>query len=258
MYTAAAGMMAQQVQIDVISNNMSNAGTPGYHRDEVALRSFPQMLMTRLEKPSGNLRHQITEVIGPVETGSVVDGISTSDRDGTLQETGNPFDLALRGDVYFTVRDPGGEVFYTRNGGFMPDDRGRLVTPLGMAVLGENNGRQEEIYVTDGILEVNRNGTLVGGVNAQGQTIPRLSLVAGRAPGDNWHKIGDTLYQSDTPAGGADNYEVYQGYREGSNVNPVAEMVRMIAAMRLYEANQKVIQATDSTLERVTNEVGRA
>jgi len=126
-----------------------------------------------------------------------------------------------------------------------------------LAVLGENNGQLEEIYVPDGKLEVGRDGTLVGAVNAGGQAVQRLALVAGPAAGVTWQKVGDTLFQSNAPPGGAQDYEVRQGYREGSNVNPVEEMVRMIAAMRAYEANQKVLQATDTTLEKAANEVGR-
>ncbi|HHW41874.1 MAG TPA: flagellar hook-basal body protein [Syntrophomonadaceae bacterium] len=256
LYTAAAGMMAKQVQMDVISQNMANAGTPGYRRDEAALRSFPQMLLNRYESlPAG--RGQVAVEIGPVGTGSVVDGVYTSYREGVLQETGNPLDLALHGNAFFVVRDGQGREFYTRNGGFTLDAAGRLVTLAGLAVLGESGGQLEEIYVPAGKLEVAPEGTLRGAVTAAGQAVQRLALVEGPQPGEVWQKVGDTLFQSNAPPAMAQGYEVRQGYREGSNVNPVEEMVKMIAAMRAYEANQKVIQATDNTLEKAANEVGR-
>ncbi len=256
LYTAAAGMMARQVQLDVISQNMANAGTSGYRRDEAALRSFPQMLLSRYESLPA-VRGQVAVEIGPVGTGSVVDGIYTSYREGTLQETGNPLDLALHGNAFFVVRDGLGQEFYTRNGGFTLNQAGELVTLSGLAVLGENNGRLEEIYVPAGKLEVALDGTLRGAVTAAGQTVQRLALVGGPQPGEVWQKVGDTLFRGNAPPALAQGYEVRQGYREGSNVNPVEEMVKMIAAMRAYEANQKVIQATDTTLEKAANEVGR-
>ncbi|NPV28725.1 MAG: flagellar hook-basal body complex protein [Firmicutes bacterium] len=262
LYTAAAGMMAKQVQSDVISHNLANAGTPGYRRDEVALRSFPQMLLVRCrDRVRGELGAglQAPPRIGTLGTGSVVDAVATSYRPGIWQETGNPLDLALRGNVYFAVRDAGGQTFYTRNGSFVLDGTGRLVTTANLAVLGERNGQLEEIYVSDGKLEVGPDGSLRGAVNAAGQEIPRLALVAGPpgGAGAGWRKVGNSLFQGEPqPVAGVD-YEVKQGFREGSNVNPVEEMASLIAVMRAYEANQKVVQAIDSTLEKVVNEVGR-
>lgn len=256
LYTAAAGMMARQAQMDVISQNMANAGTSGYRRDEAALRSFPEMLLSRYESLPGG-RGRVAAEIGSLGTGSVVDRISTSYREGVLQETGNPFDLALHGNAFFVVRDRTGEVFYTRNGGFTLDAGRRLVTGDGLAVMGESNGLLEEIYVPDGRLEVAPDGTLRGAVTAAGEQVQRLALVEGPQQGELWQKIGQTLFRSNALPARAQDYQVSQGHREGSNVNPVEEMVRMIAAMRAYEANQKVIQATDATLEKAANEVGR-
>lgn len=246
LYTAAAGMMAQQARVDVIANNLANVDTPGYKRDEAAIRSFPEMMLSRLDRST-------TVPIGRLVTGSVIDEVRTSERQGPLRETGNSFDLSLQGNAFFAVRAPGGEVCYTRQGSFILDGNSRLITTTGHVVLGVTGGRLEEIYLPGGNLQVDHDGTLTGAVNAQGEVVERLAL-AGKPLGQVWRKEGDSLYSG--AAGEAQDFEVRQGYLEGSNVNPLSEMVAMMSAVRAYEASQKVIQATDSTLEKA-NEVGR-
>lgn len=248
LYTAAAGMMADQARLDVISHNLANADTPGYRRDEAVNRSFPEMLLTRLDNAP--------KVIGPAATGAVIDEIHTSERQGTLRQTGNPFDLAISGDPLFAVRGEDGQVLYTRSGSFALDSSGRLVTAGGQAVLGYVGNQLEEIFLPDGEWDVAKDGTLRGAVTAAGEAVERLALAAG-ADGQGWQKIGDSLYEGPQPPEEPQNYEVRQGYLEGSNVNPAAEMVDLIAVVRAYEAGQKVIQAVDSTLEKAANEVGR-
>lgn len=237
--------MAGQARLDLISHNLANADTPGYRRDEAALRSFPEMLLARLDKEP--------KTVGPVATGAVIDEVHTSRGQGTLRQTGNPFDLAVVGDALFAVRGEDGQVMYTRNGSFALDGAGRLVTAGGQAVLDD---QLEEIYLPAGELVVGKDGTLRGAMTARGGIVERLALVAG-AEDQDWHKVGDSLYEGQPPPEEPQNYEVRQGYLERSNVNPVSEMVEMIAAVRAYEAGQKVIQAVDSTLEKAANEVGR-
>jgi len=246
LYTAAAGMMAQQARVDTIANNLANVDTPGYKRDETAIRSFPEMLISRLEG-SGAVP------IGSLVTGSVVAEVKTSDSQGSLKGTNNPFDLALQGNAYFAVRDPGGEICYTRQGSFVLDENSCLRTTAGHVVLGVSGGRLEEIYIPGGDLQVDEDGLLSGAVNARGEAVERLALTA-KPAGEVWRKGGDSLFRG--AAAEAQAFEVRQGYLEGSNVNPLSEMVNMISAMRSYEAGQRVIQATDSTLEKV-NQVGQ-
>lgn len=246
LYTAAAGMMAQQVRVDTIANNLANVDTSGYKRDEAAIRSFPEMMLSRLDRPAA-------VPIGRLVTGSVVDEIGTSDRQGPLRETGNPLDFALQDNAFFAVRTAGGDIGYTRQGSFVLDGNGRLVTTAGHVVLGIANGRMDEIYLPGGDLQVSRDGSISGAVNAQGEVVERFVLV-GKPLGQGWRKEGDSLYRG--AAAQVQNFEVRQGYLEGSNVNPLSEMVAMMSAVKAYEASQKVIQATDSTLEKA-NEIGR-
>jgi len=250
LYSAAAGMMAQQVRVDVIANNLANVDTPGYKRDMVSFRTFPEMLISRLGRaPKRN--------IGRLTTGSIVDEIRTSYRQGPLRDTGNPLDLALLGNpnAFFIVRTPDGELCCTRQGSFTLDGNRRLVTTSGCAVLGISNGQLVEIYIPSGELQVNGSGQLAGAVNNQGGVVERLALV--EIPDvQALEKIGNSLYRGEIALGDPPDCEVRQGYLEASNVDPLNEMVSMMAAMRLYEANQRVIQATDSTLGKAI-EIGQ-
>jgi flagellar basal-body rod protein FlgF len=247
LYTAAAGMMVREAEVDVISNNMANVDTPGYRKDEALAASFPKMLLSRIGE--GNA------VVGGMGTGCVIDGVATSFEEGTVRQTGNPFDVTLHGNVFFTVRDENGEIFYTRNGRFTLDQNRMLVTDTGDAVLGEINGEPVELFVPGGELNIDGDGSLDGAVDANGRIVTQLYLRA-RPTDVIWEKRGNTLFQgtSQTPVG----FKVEQGATEGSNVNSVEEMVKLIAAMRAYEANSKVIQITDGTLDKLVNSVGNA
>ncbi len=247
LYTAAMGMMTSQAQVDVISQNLANANTPGYCKDEALELSFPQMMLSRLDSNG-------VAAVGQMGTGNTIAGTYTSFDEGDDQETGNPFDLALHGNAFFTVQDAQGQAYYTRNGDFALNQQDQLVTSAGDAVLGETNGQQEEIFVPNGNLVVAKDGSLSGAVDAQGQAVDGF-LLSSKPGAASWTKIGDSLFsgQAQNPGQG---YTVQQGYSEGSNVNPVDEMVKLIDASRAYEANSKVIQTTDETLNEVANDVG--
>lgn len=250
LYSAAAGMMAQQARVDVISNNLANVDTPGYKRDEASFRTFPEMIISRLGRaPERN--------IGRLTTGSVVDEITTSYRPGALKDTGDPLDLALLGNTntFFVVQTAEGELCCTRQGSFHLDGNRCLVTASGCAVLGLTGGQLQRIYVPDGDLKVNGSGLLTGAVNYQGEAVERLAL-AEIPEGHALRKTGDCLYRGEIEVTDIPECEVRQGYLEASNVQPLTEMVSMMAAMRAYEANQRVIQATDSTLGKAI-EVGQ-
>lgn len=247
LYTAASGMMLRQAEIDLISNNIANAATPGYRRDLPLETSFPQMLLQRLEGDRG-------ETVGAMATGAAVSGEGISFVEGALQNTGDPFNLALQGNAFFVVGNEWGEVFATRNGSFALDAGRKLVDSQGNAVLGEVNGRLTEIYVPDGQLQVAEDGSLRGAVDARGEAVTRLCL-RGQPAAADWVKVGDSLFTGNlqNPAQG---YRVIQGGVEGSNVSPVEEMVRLISALRAYETNAKVIQTVDSTLDKLISTAG--
>lgn len=242
LYTSASGMLAESVRNDVTANNLANANTTGYKKDTAIIASFPDMLLYRLnDQRKGEVQ---PPAIGKLGTGALVDEVITDHGEGQLKETSSFFDLAIAGDGYFTVETPAGQR-YTRNGSFSLNRDGYLVTNQGYYVLGQA-GRIR----ADGEFKVDNNGNVF--VNG-GQT-DTLRIVTFADP-RQLTKIGDTLFTA-AQQGDQTNARVVQKYLETSNINPITEMVNMIAIMRAYEANQKAIQAHDSTLDKAVNSVG--
>ncbi len=247
LYTAAKGMMVAQANVDVSSQNMANVNTPGYRKDDTLVSAFPGMLLARLD---GNG----AAPIGRTTTGSALDGIYTSFEEGAVHDTGNPLNMAVSGNAFFTVKGQQGQLFFTRNGDFQLNQNKQLVTSAGDSVVGDLNGQAEEIFVPDGKLSVASDGALSGATDSQGREIAKLYLTA-KPAGATWLKVGSSLF-SGSSAAPAPGYAVRQDASEDSNVNAVAEMVKMLDSMRAYEANAKVIQVTDSTLEKAVSSVG--
>jgi flagellar basal-body rod protein FlgG len=277
LYTGASGMLVQMKRIDVLSNNLANVDTPSYKKDTTIMKSFPEMLMRRINDdgvrviPSGS--YDLMPVIGKMGTGVEVNEVYTRFTQGAFKQTQNDFDLALEGGGFFSVETEDGER-YTRNGSFLIDRDGFLVTKDGFQVLGENGPIQLKknnfIVDEDGNIFENAEYSedplrLVSmEENEWNQTVllDRLKIVD--FPKLRYiKKIGESLYKETDYSEKAfiienDRPKVRQGFLEASNVNPVIEMVNLIEVHRTYEANQKMIQAHDAMLSKAVNEVGRA
>jgi flagellar basal-body rod protein FlgG len=240
------------------------------------MKSFPEMLMRRINDdgvrviPIGS--YDLMPVIGKMGTGVEVNEVYTRFIQGSLQKTENDFDLALDGEGFFSVQTEEGER-YTRNGSFLIDNEGWLVTKDGYRVLGENgpiqlkknnflvdedgNVFQNDEYSEDPLRLVSMEE------NEWNETvlIDRLRIVS--FPKMRYiKKIGESLYRETDYSEAAfvidtDRPKVNQGFLETSNVNPVIEMVNLIEVHRNYEANQRMIQAHDGALGRAINEVGK-
>lgn len=251
LYIGASGMLVELRRTDVISNNLANAATNGYKRDELVGEGFPAMLLRRLNDVPGptGLPAGYPPVVGRLGLGGTASETATDWATGPLTETGNPLDLAIAGDGLFAVRTPNGER-YTRDGAFTRDAQGFLVTEGGLPVLGENG----PIQLGAGAVEVAGDGT----VSVDGEPAGRLRLVRFPA-GARLLKEGDNLYVAAGAAGepAGDSASVRQGYLERSNVNTVREMIGLISSFRSYEANQKVIQTQNELLQKTVTEVGR-
>jgi flagellar basal-body rod protein FlgF len=239
LYTAASGLTVQWERQEAIANNLANADTVGYKRDDMIGTSFGEYMIYAVR--AGNARY-----IGNASSGSVGFETVTDYSPGELRQTGNPLDLALEGEGFFVVQTPQGERL-TRNGDFTLDQAGNLVNHQGYPVLGENG----PIVLRGSAAEILADGR----VRVGGEVIDRLRVVKPQV-GTALRKEGANLYGggSWTAATGS---QVRQGFLEGSNVQTVMEMVRMIEVSRAYEANQKVLAAHDSALEKAVNEVGR-
>ncbi len=194
----------------------------------------------------------LSPAIGWMSSGAIVDEVRTWHGQGDLRETAKPLDMALFGAGFFKVSTPHG-VRYTRDGGFTLNANSELVTHNGYQVLSDEdlpmvvNPNQDVSVTLEGYVQ-------------QGETeIGRLALVDFEDYRTTIAKDGENLYRKvnpSVPEVAPLNLTVQQGYLEGSNVNVIDGMVRMIAAMRTYEASQKAIQQTDGTLDRLM-EVGR-
>lgn len=278
VYTAATGMLVQQYRMDVISNNLANATTTGYKRDESIDKAFPDMLLRRMEKHTVNFPFNNVPttgsidkapVVGKVGTGVEQNEIFTVFEQGPLRTTDNPLDAAISGDGFFVVDTPNGERF-TRNGNFIIGNGNILMTKEGYPVLGEKG----YIRVQDNNVRIDNEGRIMVNANLRD---PVSNFVDARE--NDWtgeveldrfkistfdfprylQKQGDSLWV-DTQYSGApmalsvDNAQrpvFHQGVLEASNVNPVREMVQMIEVQRAYEASKKAVDSQDGDTEKL-------
>lgn len=264
-YTAASGMNAQQKRLDAVSNNLANVDTTSYKRDVTVSKNFPELLLRRMnddgvyKNPFGSA--DAAPIIGKVGLGVELNELFTDFEQGSLKQTEAPSDFALEGEGFFSVETPNGER-YTRNGNFSVGVEGFLETKEGFPVLGEN-GR---IFLQDMEYTVNKDGEVyarpITDDEADSVLLDRLKLITFENP-RYITKQGSSLYKDSAvsgpavPAEGDERPIVRQGFIEASNVNVVNEMVQMIEINRAYEANQKTVQAEDSMMSRLWNEVVR-
>lgn len=271
-YTAASGMLAQQRRTEMLTNNMANANTPGFKADQSSVRAFPELLLDSIgskEIPTEKgLNLPIYSQIGRLSTGVYMQEAAPKFLQGDIQKTQRNTDIALvdgtmplnnengmKGTVFFTVANADGEPRYTRNGNFTLDGQGFLTTPQGFYVLDENSNR---IQLNSENFTVNENGMIV----ENGQQVARIGISFAENP-YSLIKEGDGLFRNEEgPLGNAYNeggvtFAMQQGSIEGSNVDSSRTMTDMMTAYRSFEANQKVLQAYDRSMEKAVNEIGR-
>ena len=239
LYAAAAGMDLQQVVLNVTSNNLAHATTPGFKQDRVVATSFPEVLLWHLER-------EPVRALGTWPYTAAVAATVTDFTPGPLQETGSATDLALTGEGYFTVETAEGPR-YTRHGSFRIDGEGYLVTVHGDRILGE-----------EGPLRVEGPDFTVAGdgiVRRQGATVGRLAL-ASFADAAVLRKEGDYFAAPAGAAGPAAGVTVLQGYLEGANVALADRMVDLMVALRSYAAAARLAQVHDELLGRATTQLG--
>jgi len=254
LYTSGYGMMTQLRKMDVVTNNLANVNTNGYKKDGVVFEEFSKVLAKRLSDYAGRTGAGI-ENIGYMSLYNDIAEVYTDYTQGTLENTNLKTDFAISGDdgAFFAVAVPDGEgnyrELYTRDGSFKLDDQGRLVTRDGYVVMGQNGA----IFLEGDDFTVNSNGQIY----QNDEYVDTLRIRKFENP-ETLRKYGMNLVTvSDDTVEGQFNGKVMQGYLEGSNVNSVDEMVNMITILRSYEANQKMIQYQDSTLDKAVNEIGK-
>jgi len=254
--TAATGMMAMELNVQVISNNLANMTTTGYKRQRA---EFQDLLYDHVSRVGTQTSAQGNILPVGIDLGSGVKTVGTPRlmTQGTLSQTGGTLDVAIRGDGFFKVQLPDGSYTYTRDGSFQMDAQGRIVTAQGNVV-------QPAITIPANVtgLTINAQGQV--SVIPQGSTTPTtlgqltLTRFVNQA---GLLSIGDNMYQetpaSGTPQDGLPNVDgagdLQQGSLEQSNVDSVTEITNLIAAQRAYEMNSKVISAADQMLSTTSN-----
>ncbi|MCL2193064.1 MAG: flagellar basal-body rod protein FlgF [Treponema sp.] len=276
-FTAASGMRAQQWRLDAVANNLANVNTSGFKREVAAFKAFPELLIRRMEDDGVRLNpfgsSDSAPIVGRMGTGVELNELFTNFDQGPLRETFSDFDFALDGRGFFVVETPWGER-YTRNGTFQLGREGLLVTKEGFPVLGENGpisvkannfrvDQEGRVWINAAISDdpdvmVSREN------NLWEDTVVLDTLRIVEFELDRYlQKQGSSLWRESETSGppiiaeGNRRPTVIQGFVEMANVDPVMEMVKMIEINRAYEANQRVIQAHESALGTLINQVSR-
>ena len=255
LWTAATGMAAQQLNIDVISNNLANVGTSGFKKSRV---DFQDLLYQTL-RPAGITEAQGVQVPTGVQVGlgTRAAAVSRIFTQGDFQQTENPLDLVIEGDGFFQVLMPDGSVAYTRDGTFKRDAQGRMTTSDGYTLDPEISIPAESTNISvgaDGTVSVILPG------QSEAQELGRIQIAKFANPA-GLSSMGRNLLQK-TGASGEPAVDtpgmnglgtLGHGFIEMSNVKVVEEMVSMITAQRAYEINAKAIQTADDMLNTANN-----
>ena len=229
--TRQSGLMSE---LQIVANNIANANTTGFKAEGVMFSEF----VASLGPDSDSLSMATARV-------------KLTDRtQGTLSQTGGPFDLAIEGDGFFLIDTPDGQRL-TRAGSFTPNENGELVTMDGNRVL-DAGGAPVFVPAGTGPVGIAADGT----ISADGTPVGQIGLVVPTDPSELRRQTG-TLFDAPSGFGPAPQGRVLQGFLEGSNVNPIAQVSRMIEVQRAYELGQSFLDTEDSRIRGVIQAIGR-
>ena len=251
----ATGMLAQQMNVDVISNNIANMTTSGFKRQRL---DFKDLIYQNLDRPGTQSSDASTILPSALQLGLGVriGSVYRIHEQGPLQMTENPLDLAITGEGFFQITLPNGETSYTRSGVFQVNQDGEIVTTQGYRRDPNITVPQDTISI-----EINQSGEVFAQISGQTamQNLGQIQLSTFVNPA-GLEAVGDNLFL-ETEASGApitgnpdsENFgALRQGALETSNVNVVEEITQLITAQRAYEMNSNVISTSDEMLQTVT------
>jgi flagellar basal-body rod protein FlgG len=255
LYTAASGMNAQQSNMDTVANNLANVNTSGFKKSRM---EFEDLVYQQTVAPGSPTSTSNEAPVG-LEIGLGTRPVATA-RDfgnGNLRSTNGPLDLAIEGRGFFQVSLPSGETGYTRAGSLHLSAEGTLVTSEGYAI-------EPQITIPPNTLAISISKAGIVSAQIAGQTavqeVGTIELATFQNPA-GLRALGGNLFAATTACGepttGAPGQDgigtISQGFLEDSNVSVVEEMVSMILAQRAYEANSRVVKASDEMLSQVNN-----
>lgn len=246
VYSLLSAMKGQQRQMEAVSNNLANVNTAGYKADEVLFREYYNEYVGQdLESEEERFTHE--EFISPFSRGGTSfvkpDHVSPLMKAGTFKETNSDFDVAIKSEGFFLVDTPYG-TRYTRNGNFLKDIEGFLITNAGDRVLGKKGA----INVTGNDIAVGQDGAII----VDGKEVDFFRIVNFENP-ERLTRLGNSYWvpsSTEQKAIDIDRPVLLQGMVEGSNVDSVQEMVKMIGVNRSYEASQKILKSMDELSEK--------
>lgn len=257
LQTAATGMESHLFNLDIIANNLANAGTTAFKRSR---SNFQDLYYEHFKLPGAiDEQGQLSPIGLAVGLGSRVAGTQLDHTGGSLLETGKVLDLAIVGDGFFQVQD-GDEILYTRAGTFTQNaegqlvvasaDRGRLLEP----VITIPQDAQDVVITSDGFVSVRQAGSQAFTQLGQIQLVRFVNPHGLIQQGDNLYALSDASGQPLPGSPGTEGRgQLRSGFLEASNVEPVQELVDLIKTQRNFELNSQVVQAADQALQLIAN-----
>jgi flagellar basal-body rod protein FlgG len=266
IYAGTSAMLVQEKMLDVVGNNLANVDTSGFRGRVAVNKSFPEVLMDRVERYTvvdEALNEELGDrkffpyvrgrtAVGTISMTNVLSETTMSFDRGPIQWTDNPTDVVLDSDGFFVIEDVNGNTYYTRSGHFQKSNQGELVTHDGAFIMGDG-GR---ITVGEASrIAINENGQVL----ADGEAVGTLQVVRFETP--TYLRQVEKSLLAETPESGApqpvENAHIISGGLERSNVQVVTEMVRMIEANRAFEAAGRAVTIQDELSGRLFTSVGR-
>lgn len=247
LYAAASAMLAGVTRQKNLAHNAANMDTPGFKQ---TLSSLAEFMRTSVIYPPANFTQSAQQTyLGNIGLGVENSPLTTDYSEGPLNQTGHPFDLSITGAGFFRIKTAQGER-YTRDGRFVRDAGGSLVTLEGNSVL--NKGGQA-IKLPEGDFGVSEDGT----VTVNGKTVSQIGLATFKDPQADLEMDQNNLFMAKTAPTNQGVGRIAQGYLESSNVNSAQLMTQMISVARSYEAAQKMVQTQDELLGKTISSLGK-
>lgn len=245
-YNLTSGMLCQNRNLDVVSNNIANMSTPGFKKDKFMSTSFQETLLSR----TGNKDKANSVALGSTTSAMrVADETVTRYSQGGFEETGSTLDFALSQNGFFQIQREDGNLLYTRNGSFIIDEQGYLSLARQGRVMGENG----PILLNTDNVHMGRDGTLYNGEN---QPMGRIAVVD-FVDYQQLTKVDEGLFQSAAPGNIVQNSGIVQKNLEKSNVEPIEEMTAMMKSQRALQSASQVLKMYDQIMAKASSEVGR-